>query len=1732
MDVKPKYNPLTNPINRYLKSGPEVKDVKVDKDTINKLFTSISDGNITKIKDLIIEYKFPLNIKNEQGNTLINHIMKMENVNEEDKYELIDYLVTNGVSISTDNDGITPLHLAAKYQNINFIKSLLKKKISARTLDNKEMNALHYAVMCKSIQPTEKNITDDDVLTPFDNVLRQLSSVIIDMLNVDFVRNYMKIISLTSRKFTYYMNIETTDFIKTSNKKIIDELDKNKNIPNTTMHDLINTNISDLKNKLLLDWKSLKEVDIGIDKNNIWGPLKDNDYNILKYSKEKLLDDFKNIPNTKNEYENVNKSFVVLETSCNDLESHIYYEMLTNVCDIIGMMYYYGFIPDEFQPQPPPPTPPPDILNLDFFNILNDNPPGVPLPREFQICNVEINRLYSINSEDPSLQILQKHIKLSKIFVATKKEQEDITKKHKKIPDIAFKVVMEPGNHRGLPNINIGENFYNHLFPSHGPPGIHEHDNNVRLFVLVLMQDNTVLHNMFFRKINYYFLNIIQNMTNIKNYVKYINTCIITNSYIYIFSHLVPLINIAIINIFQNMTAIRYYAIIHDNTKNIIYNLNELIDKFSFLDTPARYKFIYEIMKSKIKDIQTSFSDIDSKLNDVYTNSITFINSINKFIEYFFSKIGIELVHSYMTKSPPIKLDNVFTRRLYGIPELPLHFTDYYTLFEYNNDIVKIQKTNKLLYEKYVMSINVNNYTTYYNSNALTAFTQMDFNGMINDIQPPLNYKPQAGILINYNLTAFFNPITGAIATKYFSDKIPSPCIFPNFDNIHKSDIARIDHYNPTTHIGKIGMYDTQFELNSDLTQDGDTLPPHIIGTALDDIYYLFKNLIIKTIICAIAKLKLTKTGPIPSSIPKESDFTKLDEYCLDPINVNYINEITKLSAVTQKLNLEEKIMQIINVLQSIFENIYDVNYKWDQILYIIVGKITDKILINFIKLNIYKSIHSEILSQIYPKARSNDYYDIYTKQLNISNEIPIIEIERELKFNFSELFSDLVKTYLSNDQFDITTKLVPSQLHTRFKPINGVELILYSDDYLNNTQNNKDTAYLFVPNIINELVKAGCDINQQDISGHSPIYYAINMYNIELIKTLCDKENGSFVVSLKNNSGMSPLFYALTMLNKHTRIMTDLYFPQIYAKKILEEISSLKKYNNLIPMHIENIYKYLFVILNFNIYINLSNYTHNWDLECEQKFYDLTNITKNDTDIPFITVTDGTLNTIIRHSSKINILNQHSKTISNKYNKVNIKIANLTNQLKTINQRLININNEPKPLSIAITNEIKRLQTKRDEIQKQLHLIPPGGIGPLQPGLQNDLINMLNINNVNLDKYQQQLFKNLKNKILDIFQNKDLHIILNSNFFDRLLFLIGSQNFNKISKNIDKILQVIQPYDEYMLFSNFINNYINNNNLQNKTMPQMLINILKSKLVNSINKVQYNSQDKIDKQKYIEIVKIFDENLDIIKIISKYYEVLNNNLDDYEALPMIYNRGNKLLDEMIDSIIHVIRSIFCTNIYFTIINLLIKNLEKNNTESLEQIYLILKLDKKYNDKTSKLTATGIIDIEYNENIEYKENIDYDRFVFDPNNSSKVTYYKYINIILLNILNEENYKNKRIDKFIIVEMPRIITKLLLNDYFYDNDFDKGYKSIDNVFDLIKQMLLNNTIYPIAQDSQFIKTYNDYLVPYYKELLTLFVPKMMSFIHNYNRYIRNSSKLINIIKILLENAKNEYENMIQ
>ena len=224
------------------------------------------------------------------------------------------------------------------------------------------------------------------------------------------------------------------------------------------------------------------------------------------------------------------------------------------------------------------------------------------------------------------------------------------------------------------------------------------------------------------------------------------------------------------------------------------------------------------------------------------------------------------------------------------------------------------------------------------------------------------------------------------------------------------------------------------------------------------------------------------------------------------------------------------------------------------------------------------------------------------------------------------------------------------------------------------------------------------------------------------------------------------------------------------------------------------------------------------------------------------------------------------------------------------------------------------------------------------------------------------------------------------------------------------KYIYNISITNDFMFYSSMIDSYLKKDTI-NISFSHLLIAKITDEAISKI------LNHKLSNEEYISNLESLIQTLNISK---QYYNSVLPNIKKYDTLSPNYNQNNKLLTFVMDNIVHVVRTVICTNFYET----LVKTIEK---------YL--------NDK-----HLGAIP-----NIKLEEIPLYKRKTQDSNTDiyRKKEHYKNISYIhykiISNIFDDKSYNGLSILNFMIYDMPRIVTKYTLQIYEGDTDIDGKYK---------------------------------------------------------------------------------------
>jgi len=99
--------------------------------------------------------------------------------------------------------------------------------------------------------------------------------------------------------------------------------------------------------------------------------------------------------------------------------------------------------------------------------------------------------------------------------------------------------------------------------------------------------------------------------------------------------------------------------------------------------------------------------------------------------------------------------------------------------------------------------------------------------------------------------------------------------------------------------------------------------------------------------------------------------------------------------------------------------------------------------------------------------------------------------------------------------------------------------------------------------------------------------------------------------------------------------------------------------------------------------------------------------------------------------------------------------------------------------------------------------------------------------------------------------------------------------------------------------------------------------------------------------------------------------------------------------------------------------------------------------------------------------------------------------------------------------YLLTEMPKKFIKCTLKIYDSENDPDRDL-DVDMLFARISDILMSNTVFPLAEDSVFITNLKKSIYPYFKKYIELFVKELKLFVDEYIQQIYTECKYIMLI----------------
>lgn len=1643
---------------------PYIPIKQIDQESLEQLFASVLEGDFNRIKTTILDKYITPNITNSDGESLIHTVLQNNStgMTEDQKYELIKYLIEHDVPINAYNkDNITALHLAAKYQYPKIVKLLLKSGANPNALDRTSMNPLHYAVQgniesCKKRKKVGSLIPKNYKNMVESNELKDLTITIIDILNTDTFNQYIKHIKNTFKKLQdiYEIDLENleTDFVKDI---VTISTDSTKNI--AEKNNLINNKIINLTNdinnlvlnKLPKTINPLQIANYGTKTNLISNQIlpKENPETINSTLSAKFNKDMNIIfQKLTTEYDKLNTTGNKLLLDSNAIYNNIHKIIQFNCNAKINRNIINPFI-----------NIPPDVLDMNPISLIL----RLLYPDTDTIEYHEINISGTLHKDQnildrflPSNEYGKSPIEIVRGTQNKRNEwkKQGIKKIYAKPLTNDARSTMTPG-FVDVPLVGPEPEKFG---PLTGP------------ITCTLMQpgDTRVFQRTpgtFFDNQPYYYVSkFIFSITQIAMHIDAINNNFktlkdhLSSGYYYnVYDPIISNILLSCYNIFQN--------ILFANKEKVLIRsvTNELKENFQqrFLNNETHpYSYLLEYIIDSLNEINDLFNSLLNGLQIIYGICYTIIEDMNSIIDTLNTLSSIIYQKSFFNDFTNKNINpyrDTYDRNLNHLILPPVNYTEYENIFGKYTDLNLLRKH---FYENYAPQIHIKNYSNYIVDNikqfspatmptgtfisstaSLTSETQP-----FNEITGPI--KPISGILAplpmhsngSIKKESQLLPIDIELKYKGYGLKDENNALVPT-SSLNNDATTTILRSNNPNKIGKMGskvFKNTQKQIAA----------PSSIKNTLDSHLYIIKYWLTQKVIDVFNNPDIQENGNylVPTETFRQQIKQVKDRF-LTSVNPKFMELQTNI------------------------------------ILSITVGRITDELLILHIKNSIFSAGNQYVKNLVDGKSISRDYSSIFNDVTRQSRNI-VFKTDTNFETNITKLYDDIIQNYynVDVDNFDdlmytVNVMEPESNIKEQFQ--------LYNSNYASFNDIIEPQCYKVNPMVIDELLNSNISVNAKDLSGSSPIFYAIELGNSDIINKLINNKANIVTKTVKNNTGVTPYKYALNLYNHHTGYLNDNYsivdilnrFTKPVYDQIKESLESNPDYKNNIIRYMDIIFPQLILMYNNLYYFYAKSYVRNWTFEKQQSLQNLllnNNLISSTEDrLPLLTNFNESA---IKNSIKLDALTQKIGEQDQSINQFDRQIDNFNNMIINLNKELNKLQISPDKNSSV---KINQLTSQINDISKQ----------------RDNLINLKN----ELSNNKTSLNNTLNNQVSGIYDNL---LKKADNFVVSEKYLGGVTDtydhiFNEVSRFYNNIFDYVientplnqdissSGYEDYFLYNRIWKDLINDNNrLKNIFHIHLVTTLLQKKIIDNMN---INS-DNIEQL----LQNLHDQELTLLDDL--YKNIFVPSIHNMNDLPQYYNsKENYMLNEVLDIITHIVTHVISSNLYYAIIKVITKYFMTINPKEYELNAKTMFLYKKNKDNYNKFIkelVNNIIDPNYN----------------TPGTVSSPNLYNYI----------------------LHDMPKQLVKLKLKIYQNELDEQRSPKSIDELFQNIINILITNTVIPIQGDSTLITTLNNYIFRYYKDVFDLIIPKMKIVIDNYNRYILNDSRFVEMIKTLNNKVINE------
>lgn len=1671
---------------------------------IEKFFIVIKTGNLDKIRDFVLEYKNKYNLNEKSfkngiissGDTAFHIVLELDDKIADDrtKLEILKYLGEMGSPMDLPNlIDIWPIHLAAALQSKKIIDYLVDHNVSLNRKDTSNNTPLHYAIIGKKIDCN--NSVKIESLIPVietNKFLEKNDKLLINLLSTTFNKNLIHMINTLDKLPEIYYD---SDFSRELEKNVL-TLDPDK------LENLIEQTYLTIVDKLLLN----NNLNVSIN-NTGWGP-SNIPYKILP----KTISDY---------YLEINDKYNTLKNSILSIDNHniIYRNILPQIfelnnsfidklvfCDKCKIYNDYGY----------------DITLIIMFFLLSLN------YYQSHILDIIVHKflenfnLMSYQAFNLTRHLRQFPINLSK--TSTKPYLFGSTINY--LFNDNFNSFEKKISNSAIDDNCIRDNLIRIFYPADGENKFLRQSILTQKSIEDLLEDpnfnkfsddydeNLNINHTWYRL----FTSVIialkigpKNNTNIF-YIRNIGRVVPSRFHLYYNqdnNHDMDTSGFTLLDFIQTMFIIYEYfltGIINPFTNKISLLLNEPINK---------YDDVIQIIRDTV--LPDGYTLKDSYPNYFFLFEILITYTKNVIFEVINDCI-LGIIDNYKKTNEINILDDAYMYNLL-LPANP-DITDFIT-----NDNKHIEKLKKNKWK--------NNLTKYFKKNI-----------SIPDVINISNIVYNNDIIKRYRLNYIVLNELRNIIEEYAIDDSVSENITKEFSEEVKKYFTLIDVMGKFNTISRditfVDDFDNQF---NNIKNNKST-----ILFFLTEIYgYYFMSFKDKFILIQNILYEINKIISDINIFIKNEVYYYIPQISLPALIVNLVkifNILLSFNEEKQSFNLKKSAFFNILIIRQTRElNIINLGEEFDEY----IEKQNDLLYNNFLELityhnNVIKFLNMTSAYQIIinnNKNRINKFFSsnlVYIEEFSSLNDVSTLEkiIEKykiplisyygtpnDKNYNYDmfigEEYRDTINYIRIGELSNSPLPNLNSQLNITFNPINlhNVKPIsgswIKSNSFDNAFIGYKNRSYKYIyeagaPPSIKELIGIYFKILKQKIIEDTIEYIITNDNEIkENLKNLKNNEINDYIIIAKSLDKIinNILEYAIKRSISnwiYSIISSNHLYPNLENTfNIINHKNYLKiTYNSPIEQN-PNIIKYSSQPQDFIHYLYDINYFSSSNINSNKKCFIINpnivsklitgeniNSKNSDGNTPLHLAVDIKNVEIIKLLISKGASNSYTNIYNEKPSDFNKKA--LINHLDMTKGKIVEkiFNNFIIPFNDLLISRLKQEEYKNNII-KNISL----GI-PVQLLIYNHLFNLY------LQNYRFNITSKIKNSINNIikkYYDKSLPIYPDD------LFEIDPINLAILLNPPIKLTKIKQ--EEFNQLTNQIDGL--KTELTKTTEPEQInfINQLITSLQDKLSKIQLPEQ-RITPIIYNIITKNTSRNLDLTEYYTTTFKKISSD-------PTIYEKiwENYLNKELIN-----------TSLIFPLLNNIMTQITKEEIIEIKDFYEKVKSYIESKEiYPNNLEDNPILHEEYNEiiyiiNLIISPQI-YDILLNEISISLKETdlFNSFDQFILT------SFNNQTLYSFIFDLLPKLSFKYYTTIYFNNYDDDKKIITGQDLFNPIIQIIKNNNIIQLTDESTLIKNIKEYLIPFFENTYQNFIHHIRLTIYGYERYLLNTYQLLEIYSLI-------------